>query len=128
MADTLGFGSISAFDATFIAAEVMANKYVAVKLNTVAGEVALAGDGEMAVGILQDTAAAVGDSVRVRMPGGTTLVKANGAFAINDLLNSAAATGFVDTKGATEHAIALALEAATAQNDEVLALVRHVYV
>lgn len=126
----LGWGQPSGLDLTFIASEVMATAYIAVKLVTTTGsegKVAIAGDGESAIGILQNTAAAVGDPVSVRVSG-TSKVSANGAFAIGDLLNSAAADGQLDTKGSTEHAIAIALEEATAANDLVLALVRQVYV
>lgn len=124
---SLGWGSPQGVDLSFRATAVMATPYIAVKLSTTAGYVEPAGDGEQAVGILQSAAAAVGDAVQVRISG-TSKVYANGAFSIGDLLNSADTTGYVDTKGATEHAIAYALEAATAQGDKVLAIIKHVYV
>lgn len=126
----LGWGDPQGVDLTFIASEVMATPYIAVKLVTTSGsegQIAIAGDGESAIGILQQSAAAIGDAVAVRISG-TSKVSANGAFSIGDLLNSAASDGQLDTKGSTEHAIAIALEEATAANDLVLALVRQVYV
>lgn len=126
----LGWGDPQGLDLTFRASEVMATAFIAVKLVTTTGAegtVAIAGDGEEAIGILQNTAAAVGDAVQVRVSG-TTKVSANGAFSIGDLLNSGAADGQLDTKGSTEHAICKALEEATAANDLVLALIRPIYV
>lgn len=128
MANKLGWGSPQGVDITMRASEVMATPYIAVKLDTTqAGYVSIAGDGESALGILQNTAAAIGDAVSVRISG-TSKVSANDAFSIGDLLNSGASDGQLDTKGSTEHAIAIALEAATAANDLVLAVVRQVYV
>lgn len=123
----LGWGSPEGVDLSFKASEAMTNAFIAVKLDTSnPGCISIAGDGESAIGILQ-VALAVGEAGAVRISD-TSKVKANGAFSIGDLLNSAASTGLVDTKGSTEHAIAIALEAATAQNDLCLALVRQVYV
>lgn len=126
----LGWGDPQGVDLTFIASEVMSTAFIAVKLVTTSGaegQIAIAGDGEEAIGILQETAGTIGDAVRVRVSG-TTKVSANGAFSIGDLLNSAASDGQLDTKGSTEHAICKALEEATAANDLVLALIRPVYV
>lgn len=126
----LGWGDPQGVDLTFIASEAMATPFIAVKLVVTSGAegtIAIAGDGESAIGILQNTAAAIGDAVQVRVSG-TSKVSANGAFAIGDLLNSAASDGQLDTKGSTEHAIAIALEEATAANDLCLALIRQVYV
>lgn len=106
------------FDVSMKAAAAMANLYVAVKLDSTVGYVALAGDGEEAYGILQEVAAAAGDHVRIRVIG-MSLVQANGAFSLGDKLNSGAATGKVDTAGAGEYAVATALAAATAQSDYV---------
>lgn len=124
---TLGFTAPEAITISMQAAAVMSNAGVAVKLSSTMGYIELAGDGEQAIGILLQPALAIGDSVPV-VVFGRCKVKANGAFAIGDLLNSADTTGKVDTKGSTEHAIAVALEAATAQDDLVLAFVKHVYV
>jgi len=120
-------GNQGALDLTFKADAAFATMYVAVKLDTSnEGQVSLADNGEQAIGILQSTAAAAGDPVQVRVAG-TTVVKANAAFAIGAVLNSAAATGKVDDSGSTEYSIAVALEAATAQDDEVKALIRESY-
>lgn len=124
---TLGYTSPEAITISMQASAVMATAGIAVKLSSTAGYVEIAGDGEQAIGILVTPALAIGDAVPICVFG-RCKVKANGAFSIGDLLNSAASTGFVDTKGSTEHAIAVALEAATAQDDLVLALVKHVYV
>lgn len=107
---------------TFKAQVAMATKYIAVKLGTSADEVDISGDGETAIGILMDTAAAVGDSVRVCLLG-ICPVKANAAFSKGDQLQSAASTGKVDTADAVKCCIGWALEAATAQDDEVSCLV-----
>lgn len=96
-------------------------KFIAVKLATNDGEVTIAGDGETAIGILQSTGLK-GEQVRVMLLG-ISPVKANDAFAKGDLLNSGAATGKVDTAATTEQAVAIALRAATAQDDEVPAVV-----
>lgn len=124
---TLGYGSPQGKDESFLATAVMATAYVAVKLSSTAGYVEVAGDGEEAIGILQNVAAAIGDAVAVRVDG-TSKAYMNGACSIGDLLNSAASTGALDTKGSTEHSIAKALEAATAQGDIILVQVKHVYV
>ncbi len=110
------------FDMTFKAAAAMATKYVAVYLSA-ADTVAVATSGTRQIGILQTTAAAAGEQVRVRLLG-ESYVKANGAFDLNDRLTGIATTGFVDTAvDGTDYPIAIALEAATAQNDEVKAFV-----
>jgi len=112
---------------TFKAEAVMATKYIAVKLGTSAEQVNIAGDGESAIGVLLNTAAAVGDPVNVGMLG-IFPVKANGGFSKNDMLNSAASTGKVDTvSGADERCLGVAMEAATAQDDEVACFVCSIY-
>ena len=127
MGGSSGQGGQGTCDLTFIADAVFANKFVAVKLDTSnEKQVSLAGDGEEAIGVLQDAVAASGDSARVRVAG-TTLVKANASFAIGAHLNSGAADGKVDDAGSTEHSIAVAIEAATAQDDEVMALIQPIY-
>lgn len=125
---TLGQGDQGVVELTFKASEVMANLYVAVKLDTSnQGHVSLAADGERAIGILKSTADAAEVAVRVQVAG-TTLVKAYTTFAIGAHLNSGDTTGKLATKGSTEHAIAVALEAATALDNEVLALIQPYYV
>ena len=114
---------------TYRAAAVMATIGIAVKLTTTAGYegyVSIAGDGERAIGILETAAVAVGDEVRVCVHGFTMAV-ANHDFAINDLLNSGASTGKLDTAATTEQAIAVAEQAATAQNDKVAVFVHSQY-
>lgn len=122
MVATLPVESGTKLDITYKAEAAMTNRYVAVKLGTADDEVNLAGDGEEAIGILQNTAAAAGDSVRVRLFG-LSWVKANAAITKGEKINPAAATGFLDTAGTDEHCIGIALEAATAQNDEVTAFI-----
>lgn len=105
-------------DITYKAEEVMANRYVAVKLGTADDGVLLAADGEQAIGILQNVAAVIGDSVRVRIFG-LSRARANAAITKTEPVNAAAATGFIDTAGINEYAIGVALEAAVLQNDEI---------
>lgn len=109
-------------DITYKAEEVMANRYVAVKLGTADNEVLLAADGETAIGVLQNVAAAIGDSVRVRLFG-LSRVKANTTITKGDKINSGASTGKVAIAGTTEIALGTALEAAGAQNDEITAFI-----
>jgi predicted RecA/RadA family phage recombinase len=106
---------------SFKAAAIFANKGVAVKVDSANGYpyVALATDGDTAIGVLAETAAAAGDAVKVYLSGPIVPVVANGAITIGDSVNSAAATGKVDTAGNAEHAIGYALAAATAQDDEI---------
>jgi hypothetical protein len=119
---------IGARDVSFKASEVMATRYVAVMLTSgTPGYVSLATDGAEAIGILQTKAAAIGDAVTVRVQG-KTLCKMNTTCSVGDHLNSAASTGLLAIKGSTEYFIAIALEAATAQNDEILAEIVHAYV
>lgn len=115
---TLPVESSTKIDITYKAEEVMANRYVAVKLGTADDEVLLAADGEQAIGILQNVAAAIGDSVRVRIFG-LSAAKANAGITKGEPVNSAAATGFIDTAGTNEYAIGIALETAAAQNDVI---------
>jgi hypothetical protein len=100
----------------------MTTKYIAVKIGTSAEQVNIAGDSEAAIGILLTTAPAIGDSVEVGMLG-IYPVKANAAFAKDAMINSVAATGKVGTAAATERVLGIAMEAATAQNDEVACFV-----
>lgn len=105
-------------DKTFKAKVAMANKYVAVKLTSTEGEVDLATTTNKAIGILQSVGVA-GESVRVRLFG-ESFLKANAAFSIGDYLTGIAATGKLDTAvDGTDYPIAIAIEAATAQDDEV---------
>lgn len=108
-------------DVTYRASEVMAAPYVAVKFDTSnEGYVSLAGDGEVACGVIQDTAAAVGDQVVVRKKG-QTFVKAYGTFSIGDFVNAAGGNdGRVDNVGDKEYALGQAITAATAQDDLVV--------
>jgi hypothetical protein len=101
---------------TYKAEAAMATAFVAVKLGTATDEVNLAGNGEAAIGVIQNTAAAAGDQVSVAMLG-TTWVVANAAIAKGASVNSAASTGMVDEAGDKEYALGIALEAATAQDD-----------
>jgi len=105
-------------DLTFEAEAAMTTRYIAVKMGTYDNQVNIAGDGEQAIGILQNTAAAAGDSCRVRIFG-LSRAKANAAITKGEPVNAAASTGKIDTAGANEYAIGVALEAAGAQNDEI---------
>ena len=110
---------------SFKASEVMANAYVAVKLHTTEGEVALSTTTDKPFGILQNTAAAIGDVVSVLVLG-NSYVLANAAFSIGDYLTGIAATGKLDTAvDGTDYPIAIALQAATAANNKVRAFVNN---
>jgi hypothetical protein len=115
---------VPVLDLTFKASEVMAYRYVAVMLGTNDDEVSLCTDGSDPIGILQDTAAAVGDSVRVRVFG-VSLIKAGTTISKGDKCNSGYATGRLAVAGANEGAIAKALRAATADGDEIPAIIGH---
>ena len=108
-------------DQTFDAEVAMTTKYIAVKHGTNEGQVNIAGDGETAIGILQTTAATAGDQVRVRRIG-NSLAKANGVFSRGDIVNSAAATGKLDTAGSGEYGWE-AMQDAPAQDAEVTVFV-----
>lgn len=122
MVATLPVESSTKLDITYKAEEIMTTRYVAVKLGTADDEVLLAADGQAAIGILQNVAAAAGDSVRVRLFG-LSRVKANTTITKNDKINSAASTGFVAIAGTDEMAVGIALEAAALQNDEITAFI-----
>jgi len=119
---TLPVESSTKLDITFKAEEAMTTRYVAVMLGTADDEVLLATDGAAAIGILQNTAVAAGDSVRVRLFG-LSIVKANTTITKGDKINSAAATGLVAAAGTDEMAVGIALEAAGAQNDHITAFI-----
>jgi len=122
MSQTLAH-EIPVLDLTYKAEEVMATRYVAVMLGTGDDGVLLAtAEVATSIGILQDTAAAIGDSVRVRVLG-VSLVKANTTISKGDKINSAAATGKVAIATANHKYLGEALRAALAQNDEIPALI-----
>lgn len=110
-------------DVTMRCTAAMATAFIVVMLDTSnQGYVKVpAGVTSVPYGILQTTAATAGDPVVVRpiSAGKRSLVKANGAFSLGDALSIAATTGKVDTAAATHYPIGLALEEATAQNDEI---------
>jgi hypothetical protein len=111
------------WDETYKADAAMANKYVAVKLSTTEGKVSLADSGDKSIGILQNVAAADGDSVRVRLIGPTYL-KANAAFNAGAHLSPVAATGKLGAAvDGTDYPIVISEIAATAQDDEVRGVV-----
>ena len=116
MVATLPIESSTKLDITYKAEEAMTTRYVAIKLGTADDEVLLAADGEQAIGILQNTAAAIGDSVRVRIFG-LSPAKCNAGITKGEGVNAAAAGGLIDTVGSGEWAIGVALETAAAQND-----------
>jgi len=124
--------------APFKAENIMAEAYVVVELGTNEDEVDLpSAVTATPLGVVQDTAAAVGDSVPV-MLSGITKVVANGAFSKGDQLAVAATTGRVDTvsgldssfnpeAGAAQKPIGIALEAADAAGEIVPMLIRPFY-
>lgn len=122
MVATLPVESGIHIDLTFKAESAMTTRYIAVKVGTADDEVDIAGDGETAIGILQNTAAAAGDSVRVRIFG-LSRVKAHTTITKGYKINSAASTGKLGECGTDEMAAGLALEAAGAQNDEITAFI-----
>lgn len=103
---------------TYEAEAAMATAFVAVKLGTADNQVNIAGDGEQAIGVIQNTAAAAGDQVSVAVLGETWVV-ANTTITKGNLVNSGAATGFVAVAGDKEYALGIALSAAAAQDDLV---------
>jgi hypothetical protein len=114
------------FTMTFLASEVMATARIAVMLDTSAeGYVSKATTNHAAlIGILLDTAAAVGDPVRVAVTGHSVCYAyANAALSIGDAVTSVDTTGYIDTATATKTILGLALTAATAQGDLVAVLV-----
>lgn len=110
---------------TFKAASAI-GKGCAVKADTSNLEpyVAIAGDGETAIGLTLEAATAVGQPIKVCL-GGVCIGKANAAITYGESVNSAAATGKIDTAGAAEHALGYALGTATAQDDEIPVLISH---
>lgn len=108
-------------DVTMRCTAAMVTKYVVVKLGAEGYVSAVTAATDVPYGILQTLGVTAGDPVVVRpiASGKRSLVKANGAFTIGDVLAIAASGGKVDTAAATNYPIGLALGAATAQDDEV---------
>lgn len=101
------------------------NKFCAVKINAYTANavevIAATATTDAVIGIAQTTVVA-GEDVGVCIFGETYVV-ANGAFTLGDLLCCVAAAGLVDTAGAAARAFGIALQTATAQNDQVKCLV-----
>ena len=122
----------------FRAENIMSEAYVVVEIGTSADQVDLPDAvTDTPLGVIQDTAAAVGDSVPV-MVSGVSKVVANGAFSKGDQLAIAATTGRVDTVSGLDSSfnpeaataqkpIGIALEAASASGEIVSMLIRPFY-
>jgi len=122
----------------FRAENDMAEAYVVVVIGTSEGQVDLpAATTDTPLGVIQDTAAAIGDSVPV-MVDGVTKVVAFAAFSKGDLLAIAATTGRVDTvsgldssfdwgSATAQKPIGIALEAAADAAEIVSMLIRPFY-
>jgi len=122
----------------FRAEAVMVEAYVVCTLGTSEGQVDLPDAvTNVPLGVIQDTAAAVGDSVPVMVDGVTKIV-ANGVFSKGDLLAIAATTGRVDTvsgldssfnygEATAQQPIGIAMEAAENSGEIVTMLIRPLY-
>jgi hypothetical protein len=111
-------------DVTMRAGAVLASKYVVVCLGTTQGQVILpTAITDVPYGILQTTAAAIGDPVVIRPIGSgrRSLVRAQAAFGLGDALGLAddGTLGEVDTAVKYNYPIGIALMAATANADVV---------
>lgn len=95
----------------------------AVKLS--AGTVVVAEDTDFGIGIL-DNAPTLGKAARVNLLG-TSKVRAAGGFSAGDMLVIADDDGKLDTAAAAGHVVAIALEAATDEDDLVEALLVQFY-
>lgn len=102
---------------SFIAgADLSSYQYCCVKVHTTDGQVVLADTaGEHCVGILQNTPAS-GEEAVVAIAG-SCKAKANGAVAVNELLETCNTTGRVDTETTANFHIGVALDTATATGD-----------
>jgi hypothetical protein len=109
--------SIGIWDETFIAGEdLRLSQFCAVKLDSTERQVVLCDAGtDVPIGVLQNKPNE-GEAATVRLLG-STVIKANGPFALHDTLAVAAATGKVDTLAAQTYVLGIAMTAATAQND-----------
>lgn len=95
--------------------------FTAVKMTTaVSGEetVTVAGDGDLAIGILQEDVVAAGDSANVCVAG-ESFALANAAITVGVLVQSVASTGKIGAAAATEYVFGYALEAADAQDNKI---------
>ena len=122
----------------FEAENIMAEAYVVVVIGTNSDQADLpAAVTDTPLGVLQDTAAAVGDAIPVMVDGVTKIV-ANGAFDKGDQLAIAATTGRVDTvsgldssfnpgEATAQKPIGIALEAATEAGQIISMLIRPFY-
>ncbi len=120
------------------AENVFSEAYVVCELGTNEGQVDLPDAlTDTPFGVVQDSAAAAGDSIPVAVSGVTKVV-ANGAFSKGDQLAIAATTGRVDTVSGLDSSfnpeaataqkpIGIALEAATAAGEIVSMLIRPFY-
>ena len=108
---------------TFEASAALATKFILVDINS-DEQIAACADGAAGIGVLLDVATAQGDMVRVCMLG-ICPIKANAAFDAGVLLASAAATGKAATAASGDYALGIALDKATAQDDEVMDVFFH---
>jgi len=106
---------------TFTAGAAIAEG-AAVKCDSTANQVVVAGNNELAIGIAMVAATAAGDLVSVALAAPCVDAKANAAISYGDSVQSVASTGLIGTAASGEWAIGIALEAATAQNDFITIL------
>lgn len=113
--------SIGVLDLSFVAeGDLSLSQFCVVTPGTAAGTVKICGVSDKPLGILQNKPAASGGDCIVRVLG-TSVVKANGAYAKDDTVSVVAATGKVDTAvaGVNLWAVGRALVASGAGGDEV---------
>ena len=116
--------SVGVLDITFPASGDLSSKqYCFVTLDS-NGQVAACGANGKAIGILQNKPNAQGKAARVRVLG-TSKLKVNGACSRGNFLTSTAAGLGEVADAAGEFCGAIALEAATAQNDIIEVLIVH---
>jgi len=104
-------------------ADLSGSRGCAVKLD--AGTVIIAEDDEFGIGVL-DNAPTEGQPARVVLLG-TAKVRAESSFSVGDALSIGDDDGKFDTTGAAEHVMAIAIEAAGAEDDLVEALLVHYF-
>ncbi len=113
-------------DITFKAAgDLSLLQYYFVKLDA-DGKVEACGHNEVSIGILQNAPDAEDEAARVRLLGTSKLVM-NEAVDEGEMITSTADGDGEVVDAADEYAGAIALEAATAQNDIVEVLITHTY-
>jgi hypothetical protein len=97
-------------------ADLSAKQFYFVKNHTTAKQVVVAGDGEAAIGVLQDKPDAAGKSATVAVAPSTSKVVAGGAISAGAKVASDAA-GKAATAASGEYVQGFALDASTADGD-----------